>query len=131
LYKWRKLSGLSSIPSGHVILLLIVSIEFCCCWAQLLANDSIANNPVTRPNRTMVTTRQRDTTILPHIEANISIRSMRSANRNFNRIEKINQNIFLLNTLTSWETLTSVSLSMSLTSSFSFLLNHWRERNKL
>jgi hypothetical protein len=131
LWKWIKLTELRLIPSGHVMLFLIVFIEFRCCWGWLLLNDSIAKSPVSRAKRVMTRTRQMDATIWIHRETNIRTRSMWSAKRNLDRMKKINQNVFLLNILTIWITLTSVFLSICTSSSFFFLRSHWRQRNKL
>jgi hypothetical protein len=73
-----------------------------------------------------------------HTERTIRKTSMRSAKRNFNQINQINQNSFYFNILTILKTLTVVFLSicslllstwLSLLSSF--LWNHWRQSNKL
>ncbi len=121
---------LRSIPSGHVMLFVMISIEFCRFWGYLFPNDSIAKSPANRAHKIILTTTEMVATITKHKETNMRIKSMRSAYRNFNQIKEIYQNIFPLNRLTSWKKLTSVSLLMSLSSSF-FLRNHWRQRNKL
>jgi hypothetical protein len=131
LWKWIKLTELRLIPSGHIMLFFIVFIEFRCCWGWLLLNDSIAKSPVSRPKRVTLTTREMAATIWIHRETNIRTRSMWSAKRNLNRMKEINRNVFLLNILTSWITLTSFLLSICTSSSFFFLRSHWRQRNKL
>ncbi len=129
--KWPKLSELRLIPSGHVRLFLMISIEFWKCWEFWLLNDSRAKSPANRAARVRFTVKERAPTMTKHIERNMRTKSMRSANRNFKQIKIIIQNIIYLNRLTSWWKLTSASLLTSISSSFFFLGNHWRHRNIL
>ena len=132
---WLKLIELRSMPSGHVMFFLIGLIESCwcccCCWRQVLANDSIANSPLRRLNRTISTTKRTVSTTEIIVAMIMMKRSRRSANRNYNRTERINSKRFHSNVFTNCRTGTGSFSSVSSLGRFFCLLNHCRQLNKL
>ena len=131
---WLKLIESRSMPSGHIMFFLIGLIESgwcCCCWRQVLANDSIANVPLRRLNRTIPTTKRTVSTTEIIVAMIMMKRSRRSANRNYNRSERMNSKGFHSNVFTNCRTGTGSFSSVSSLGRFFCLLNHCRQLNKL